>query len=596
MVVPGVAGAINSRPSFGHRRTSSQGSGSLHHRSASGGGRRHRRTSSYDTGGRSRSSSKSGNLHRRNETFGGFAGLKLPASSTPRGAGRKHRRGGSSDNFGSNKSFKGIADQFKQYQKETIQRTRIHKERADPEHETDGCDDCCTYCVIPCFCVVGWLCCANCSHGDESAVDGEPRNTPSSQRFKKIDPIHRVIQQGGAPTGNQWLGIIPAVCYSILLLIILLSMSSTTKFINESQRTWTLNQGETRQVPIPVIFNKAIKISTQSDDGGGVNVFNINGDCPSLTGPRLFLENGPHNLRMDEGDYQYDFFWLNEGSKIHIDVTQLQGSSIVHILMGEQVLARLANENHDYAYDGGFKSSLVKQYVTGPKLDGQTSATLEYTALHSDTYIILYENNSGDESIISALKGGEKSVASVHYEITLASYDLQAYAPICKVHSDTEADDDSTIDVDVCVIAHASMAHGEGCLLVKATTDQTGDTSTVSTINVNESRRWVPLIFCSMIPIFIVLLIRFGSDWYRRNMDAWYSADYMEAAAVPSPKPLSVPTSPDTDVADIFAAATAGEADGLLHFTSSLPPTDYNSVPLGNHKDAVAVPIPRLGV
>ena len=94
---------------------------------------------------------------------------------------------------------------------------------------------------------------------------------------------------------------------------------------------------------------------------GGVHVFSFDGACPPLTGPPVTLQFGPSTRHLEEGNYQFEYFWLNEGSKIRVDVTQLHGSSNVYILMGDQLLERLVNENHDYAYDGGFKFSLVKK-------------------------------------------------------------------------------------------------------------------------------------------------------------------------------------------------------------------------------------------
>lgn len=404
-----------------------------------------------------------------------------------------------------------------------------------------------------------------------------------------IDPIHRIILQGqgGAPIGNHWLGLVPSIFYSILLLIAFLSMSSTTKFIDESHRTWTLFQGETRQVPIPVIFNKDIQVSTQSNDGGGVHVFNFESECPPLTGPPVYLQDGPHTLQMDEGDYMYHYFWLNEGSNIKVEVNQLHGASNVYILMGEQLLERLVHENHDYAYDGGFKFSLLKQFVTAPKIEGQTSATLQYTTLETNTYILLYENASKDEKIVSAIKSSEKSLVLVQYNISLTSHAVQAYSPICTIRSSADAHGD--VDEKVCVVSRASVLQRGGCLLVQATTMQTGNTTAYSTIYVSESRLWVPLIICSLIPIWLVFLIRAGYDFYHKNVNSWHCTESIESAVLSSPKRSSIPPgtySASTDVGRGLAAEASGESDGLLNLCSS-PSVDYRSIPFAG-KDKVA--------
>ena len=579
----GHRSSTSTSASCGHRRVSSQGNNSSWHHDTrtkasvhhprSPGGRRHRRASSYDTHSRC--------------THAQFTGLTVsdPTLMTPPLVGNRtrqeHRRGGSSNsNFDNDTSFKGITDQFKQYQRETVHRTRIHKERKDPEHHSDACDDFCTYYCIPCCCVACWLCCSDCGRDSEASgllPGGEQHSddhTPRAMTYKTIDPIHRVILQGhgGSAVGNHWLGVVPSVFYSILLLIAFLSLSSTTKFIDESHRTWALHQGETRQVPVPVIFNKHIEISMRSNDGGGVDVFSFEGVCPPLTGPPVNLQFGPSTRHLEEGNYQYEYFWMNEGSTIRVDITQLHGSSSVYILMGDQLLERLINENHDYAYDGGFKSSLVKKSVTAPNEDGQTSATLEYTSLESNTYILLYENACNDESIGSAWKSSDESVVTVQYSISLTSHNVQPYSQICKIDSHTDAADD--MNVKICVVSHASVVAREGCLLVQATNAQTDDTPSVSTVYVSECRRWMPLILCSLIPIFLVYSIRAVSRWYHRRMNSWYHADSTEA----QPRYRMLPPIPlPTDQSALFAPASAEESDELLPISSSSV-GDYRSV------------------
>jgi hypothetical protein len=140
------------------------------------------------------------------------------------------------------------------------------------------------------------------------------------------------------------------------------------------------------------------------------------------------------------------------------------------------------------------------------------------------------------------------------------------------------------LDVDACVITLASQVRGKRCLLVQATTDRTGDTSTVSTINVDESRRWLPLLCCSVIPIFLAILIRVCSNLYHEKME--------KNAFPPTASGSPQPPSPPRDTADIFAAAI--ESDGLLNFSTPPPQGDYRAIPVDNcSSDAVAKPVPR---
>jgi len=514
----------------------------------------------------------------------------------------------------------GIADQFHQYQCETVQRRQRTTRRAHGEPTARCCDGCCTYYFIPCCCVCGWLCCSNLSgsnmHGDADEEAGGGGGMEAPPHYQKIDPFHRVLALDGGITptvtaraagSHPWCGVVPALCYSVLLLIVLLSMSSTTKFIDESHRTWSLRPGETRQVPVPVLFNKDIRISTTtrqgSSDGDGfadrgrggvVNVYSFDGDCPPLTGPPVVLEKGSRTLELAKGDYQYDYFFLNQGSQLHVHVQQLQGSSNIHLMIGDQVLERLVHENRDNAYVGGFKDSLVRKFATaaatpttttkGAEENNSNQVSLDYTAHETDTYIVIYEN--------AATGRGGRGVLSVDYRVSLSSYDLQPYSPVCRVvHSNTEADDNDDDDstttaaaataVNACVLTKASAVHGQGCLLVQAasttTTDyQSSSNSTslaVSTIiHVNETRRWVPLLLCSAVPFLLVIAIRACSNGYRRKMEVWYDKvdTNDECTEHPSPPEEAVPSITLRKEEDhpLFATVPT-ESDGLLQFSAA---------------------------
>lgn len=180
-------------------------------------------------------------------------------------------------------------------------------------------------------------------------------------------------------------------CLSMLVFAILMMASN----LNES---WTLNPGETRQVHVGV-FNQDLHMN--SNIPNGVAIYAILGKCPALTGPKVSL-NDTTEIELEQGDYQYDYFYLNKGSYIDVTILQHSGASNIIILRGA-----IPNDSTE-ADTKIYKGAILERYAA----KGQT-IHVQYTAPNSDTYVVVYDNASNSHGRLT-----------ITYHVDLTSFDL----------------------------------------------------------------------------------------------------------------------------------------------------------------------------
>lgn len=180
-----------------------------------------------------------------------------------------------------------------------------------------------------------------------------------------------------------------------MVLAALLVVKSSVKEI------WTLNAGETRQIHATKL-TKQIQIT--SSIANGISMYVLQGICPTLTGPIIPL-NVTQQLYLGYGDYHYDYYYLNQGSSLDVTIEQSSGTSNIFLLKGN-----ISNGTSDKKLN---KHAILKRTAAM----GQTTR-FKYTAPHSDTYVVVYEN-----SFIS------KGKATVTYHMDLTSFDLMDLSP-----------------------------------------------------------------------------------------------------------------------------------------------------------------------
>mmetsp|Transcript_9556 Transcript_9556/g.15922 ORF Transcript_9556/g.15922 Transcript_9556/m.15922 type:complete len:424 (+) Transcript_9556:216-1487(+) len=248
----------------------------------------------------------------------------------------------------------------------------------------------------------------------------------------------------------------PFISFSSIFFMILLIISG----VNED---WTLNAGETRKIQTKATLNTKVFVASNIPDS--TSIYTFPGACPPLTGPLVSLES-TQDISLAQGDYQYDYFYLNAGSSLDVTVGQESGATNVILVRGLAAVEDSNGQSDDdsFSFEG---SLLVKKYAGA----GQT-AHVKYTVRDTDTYVVIYDNASNKH---------HGSKATVSYNVTLTTYNLEGKEPV----SDCAGSLSCQINV------------GHDCILVRADKEVT--------VHVSTSRRWGVLLLFSSIPILIGL-------------------------------------------------------------------------------------------
>jgi hypothetical protein len=400
-------------------------------------------------------------------------------------------------------------------------------ERSTIDGDARECQECCRRCYsafLPSCCLCSSCCAARGVATSMAARNDEETRTPNK--------------------------LCQAFCLSIVILVALLAFS-------QLDTNWTLNAGETRHVKLPVL-NSRIDIST--DDKIGVRVYDFPGkECPSLTGPTVTLED-ENTVYLGTGDYQYDYFFLNKGSVILLDYHQTKGATNIFILRGESNLQRLEGNTDDDDDDHFQKQALKKRYVAE---GGHASGSLQYTAKQNNVYMIVYDN-------VSPATTG---TLSVHYTITLTTYNLHGQEPVC---------DES---VDTCSI---NLPNRRRCILVQAISDSGGHTSDeIVSVEVTGTRCWSFLLFYSAMP-FIFFLLR-SLCRLRSSRSSYHPVGGSEEPNPPPTAPESVepilpPTAPHSESEPLPSAP--------LEARLVEPEADYSGIIVVPAENVIPVPPP----
>lgn len=265
---------------------------------------------------------------------------------------------------------------------------------------------------------------------------------------------------------------------------------------------WTLNAGETRQVVgANSWLTNHIAISTNVPDS--VSLYAIDGACPPLTGPTIQIAN-TETIQLAQGDYQYDYFYLNAGSFLDVSLQQDYGASNLMVMRGLGTVQGDANgESDNY---GSFSSkALLTRYAGATQI-----AHVQYVAPKSDTYVVVYENASNS-----------KGRSTVTYQVYLKTYEMNGITPI----SDCESSIECNLD----------LKGGRQCLLVRAMSEVT--------VHISTSRRMDSIFFYSIVPLSLVacLVLCKRKQEYIENPPATAPMQQHSAYVIAEPL-VSVPT------------------------------------------------------
>jgi hypothetical protein len=267
-----------------------------------------------------------------------------------------------------------------------------------------------------------------------------------------------------------------------------------------------LNVGETRQIHAPNTWELASFSLTAMSQNPGLNVYAIppgltstKARCPPLTGPPVTLEDSqPVVLGVDE--YQYDYFHLNPGSTIAVDIDQKQGSTNIFLLKGQEALKALGSQDHSYS----FRSHSQLKWFVGEN----RPLTFTHTVQSADIFIVIYDNASSSWTSFSKLQ--------VHYKVDLTTHALSDTDPYCTPGVSSSADGCSwTFEDDV-----EKDTFAASCVIVQAvSTDHPDPDHHVSqetvTVHVGFTRQWHKLALFGAIPLLLgVVFLSFQNVRY----------------------------------------------------------------------------------
>jgi hypothetical protein len=256
-----------------------------------------------------------------------------------------------------------------------------------------------------------------------------------------------------------------------------------------------LNAGETRQIHAPNTWELASFSLTAMSQNPGLNVYAIapgptstKVHCPSLTGPPVTLEDS-QSVVLGVDEYQYDYFHLNPGSTIAVNIDQRQGSTNIFLLKGQEALKALGSQDDSYS----FRSHSQLKWFAGEK----RPLTFTHTVQSADIFIVIYDNASSSWTSSSKLQ--------VHYKVDITTHDLSDAKPYCTPEVSSSADGCSwTLEDNV-----EKDAFVASCIIVQAVStnhpddpDHHDSTETV-TVHVGFTLQWHKLALLGAIPLLL---------------------------------------------------------------------------------------------
>ena len=256
-----------------------------------------------------------------------------------------------------------------------------------------------------------------------------------------------------------------------------------------------LNVGETRQIHASNTWELASFSLTAMSQNPGLKVYEIppgptgsKAHCPPLTGPPVILEDS-QSVVLGVDEYQYDYFHLNPGSTIAVDIDQKHGSTNIFLLKGQEALKALGSLDESYS----FRSHSQLKWFAGEN----RPLTFTHTVQSADIFIVIYDNASSSWTSSAKLQ--------VHYKVGLTTHALSDAQPYCTPEVSSSADGCSwTFDDDV-----EKDTFAASCIIVQAvSTDHPDDpdhydSRETVTVHVGFTLQWHKLAILGAIPFLL---------------------------------------------------------------------------------------------
>ncbi|KAG7356768.1 hypothetical protein IV203_001454 [Nitzschia inconspicua] len=294
---------------------------------------------------------------------------------------------------------------------------------------------------------------------------------------------------------------------------------------------WTLNAGESRQVHYGWLTREVDIQVVTPNTSVFVDVFTFRNKCPALNGPIVTVH---HQLEMafNPGDYQYNYFYLNLGSKIEATLTQNYGSSMVYLLRGQDKIDTLGKPSHS---NPNWLNDLLRKYVKKWQVKSNTyqPTVAEFRASQSsDEHVLVYDNPYKTRGHLS-----------LDLWLDLTTYDVEGYVPRCS-------------DVAFQNTCHSIQTEFAKCIIVDTYPSSNNGSKDEVRIAILGYRDYYFITMLSIIPAVLVVFLQICC-WSRKSgtilnesasgdshtaIAEPYAYSRVPASFAPSPSELTEPT------------------------------------------------------
>ena len=259
----------------------------------------------------------------------------------------------------------------------------------------------------------------------------------------------------------------------------------------ENHQKWNMATGESRQVSTaPFGLTDTVQVVSHTppyDSSNDVDVNHTlsvtrgmavyamgNEQCPLLTGPPIVLDSQQQELVLFQHAWEYQFFYLNEGSTMEVKVRQLEGATNILVLRGSKVLARIQDtKKHNQQMKMQYSDMNLEFEAEQVMLERfswteqKEPVDFSFTSPASDVYVLLYDNAATSEP----------ATLQVKYHMVLTTFDLEGLVPWCSHTSPPMQTQETSF---TCPPLEARKA---GCIIVEAISHSTDSNNSTNSTN-----------------------------------------------------------------------------------------------------------------
>lgn len=188
------------------------------------------------------------------------------------------------------------------------------------------------------------------------------------------------LYYGGGRRGNGWVW--GGIGFTIIVIVIL-SVALSIKFVGEPNEEKQYTPGDTRIIPFSTFFCSGLTVSSP-ELAFDAHLYLLTNEPPPLSFHHTIQFNDSFSLI--EGQYQYWHFYMHANSNFSLEgcVTNSQDSYTFYIIKG-------TSNFHSWTDNPSSAKAVSSKYITKQCQFGKTSLT--YSIAHDDHYYFAYYND-----------------------------------------------------------------------------------------------------------------------------------------------------------------------------------------------------------